>query len=93
MNSHFFVSEGYGEILDSPAVIDKWLNLLSDHYDQVEKKRNGAVRQRTPHLEPDHCAGQVMGLLTEGRMPFIPKIPSKYWRTSPNINPVSSTRL
>ena len=69
MNSHFFVSEGYAEILDSPSVIDKWLNLLSDHYDQVSKKRNGADRRRIPHLEPDHCASQVMGLLTEGRMP------------------------
>ncbi|MGG3508294.1 glycosyltransferase [Paenibacillus lautus] len=83
VNSHFFVSEGYAEILDSPAVIDKWLNLLSDHYDQVSKKRNGAGRRRIPHLEPDHCASQVMGLLTEGHMPGNREDPVKLFADQP----------
>ncbi|GAB6927025.1 glycosyltransferase [Paenibacillus sp. JCM 10914] len=68
VNSHFFVSEGYAEILDSTEVMDKWLHLLSDQYDIVRDQREHAARRRSVHLEPDHCALQVMGLLNRDRI-------------------------
>lgn len=69
VNSHFFVSEGYAEILDSPSVIDKWLRLLLDHYDQVLEKRNPVSDRCGPRPDPNSCASKVMALLDESRFP------------------------
>ncbi|KKO50997.1 UDP-N-acetylglucosamine--LPS N-acetylglucosamine transferase [Paenibacillus sp. DMB20] len=63
-NCHFFVSEGFGEILDSPAILDKWLDLLSDNYETVASYKREILLKRSPYLEPDNCAIQVLGMLS-----------------------------
>ncbi|ANY74546.1 MGDG synthase family glycosyltransferase [Paenibacillus ihbetae] len=70
-NSNFFVSRGFAEILDSPSVIDKWLDLLSNQYEQVQEQRSSAARSRSSHLAPKHCAAEVMELLRDEQPPAI----------------------
>lgn len=65
-NCQYFVSEGFGEILDSPSVVSKWLDLLANHYDRVSDHRTGTDRRTIPHLSPRSCASYVLDLLTDG---------------------------
>lgn len=62
-NCLFFVNEGFGEVLDSPEVMDKWLDLLSKRYDTVADYRRQILHRRLPHLDPDNCAVQVLRML------------------------------
>ncbi|MBO2943814.1 UDP-N-acetylglucosamine--LPS N-acetylglucosamine transferase [Paenibacillus sp. F411] len=62
-NCHFFVSEGLGEVLDQPAVLDKWLQLLSCRYEDVLQYRRRMMDGVSPHLMPDHCVNQVLSML------------------------------
>lgn len=63
-NCLFFVNEGFGEILESPEVVDKWLDLLSSRYDDVKNYRHELLRRRLPYLDPDNCAIQVLEMLS-----------------------------
>ncbi|WP_054956582.1 MGDG synthase family glycosyltransferase [Paenibacillus dakarensis] len=64
-NCLFFVSEGFGEVLDSPEAMDKWLELLSKQYDTVTDYRRKLLHRRLPHLAPDNCADQVLRMLSK----------------------------
>lgn len=73
-NCLFFVNEGFGEVLDSPEVMDKWLDLLSKRYDMVSDYRKQLLHQRLPHLDPDNCAIQVLGMLSHDGTDTIPPV-------------------
>lgn len=66
-NCQFFASEGFGEILDSPATLDKWLELLSKSYERVAEYHREIMHKRSSYLEPDYCVSQVLTILMNRR--------------------------
>lgn len=73
-NCLFFVKEGYGEVLDSPKVMDKWLELLYKRYDTITDYRQQLLQRRLPHLDPDNCAVQVLDMLSDHEADSLPPI-------------------
>lgn len=63
-NCLFFVNEGFGQVLESPDIVDNWLDLLANRYDTVVDYRHELLRRRLPHLDPDNCAIQVLEMLS-----------------------------
>lgn len=73
-NCLFFVKEGFGEVLDSPEVMDKWLDLMSKRYDMVTDYRQQLLCSRLPYLDPDNCAVQVLGMLSHDETDTFPPV-------------------
>ncbi|MEK3733701.1 MULTISPECIES: MGDG synthase family glycosyltransferase [Paenibacillus] len=73
-NCQYFVSQGLGEVLDSPAVIHKWLDMLAHRDKHAAEYRNRAVT--LPIVTPSRCASHVLALLEDraaepyGDMPY-----------------------
>lgn len=60
-NREYFVSRGYGEVLASGDILDKWLKSISNEVSRREYSKK--TSQLHPLYKPERCAMDVMELL------------------------------
>lgn len=61
-NCQYFVDNGYGEAVTSPATIDDWCGRLSRDHETFRAKRRTFREERTDR-QPDVCARTILELL------------------------------
>ncbi|WP_438347593.1 MGDG synthase family glycosyltransferase [Paenibacillus sp. FA6] len=63
-NSQFFVNRGFAETIHSPQVVNKWFQLMTNQYEQIDTRRQ-QVKHIEPYLQPHYCAQTVLDLFNE----------------------------
>ncbi|UVI31595.1 MGDG synthase family glycosyltransferase [Paenibacillus spongiae] len=61
-NCEYFIQNGFGEMLDSTATIDKWFKLIQEPYASVQFRRN-LLTKRNQQYNPTQCSRAVLQLL------------------------------
>ncbi|MFD1956490.1 glycosyltransferase [Paenibacillus thailandensis] len=61
-NCEYFVRNGFGEVLDSKATIDKWFTMIQEHQ-TAEQFRSQLLARRNQQYDPAACTQAVLRFL------------------------------
>ncbi|MFF2091689.1 glycosyltransferase [Paenibacillus sp. NPDC058174] len=61
-NCEYFIQNGFGEMLDSTAVVEKWFNLIQEPYTSGQF-RSQLLTKRNQQYDPKSCPNAVLRLM------------------------------